>query len=115
MARGRGARYPGPMQVFDLKGLSGTAYRFRHVASPSDLPAHAGNFVLARIGASAATLVLACGTRRSLVELERLWAELTADGEQMFVRLNVSRAVRLAEHDDLVVALKPADVLVERD
>ena len=104
------------MQLLDLKGLSGTAYRFRHVASPAELPAHAGAFVLARpAGSLAATQIAACGTRRSLLELAKLWPDLVADGAQMFVRLNVSRAARLAEHEDLVAALKPAEVLTERD
>jgi hypothetical protein len=103
------------MQVLDLKGLSGTVYRFRHVSNPSDLPVQAGAFVMARIGPSDAADVRACGTRRSLVELAKLWSELTTGGARMFVRLNVSRAARLAEHDDLVGLLKPGDVLTERD
>lgn len=102
------------MQVIDLKGRSGAAYRFRLVADSGELPAHAGNLAIVR-GSGSNLEVLACGTRRSLLELEPAWAELTKDDARVYVRLNVSRTTRLGEHDDLVDALTPSRVMLEAD
>lgn len=56
---------------------------------------------------------MACGTRLSLVELAAAWNALSADGAATYVRLNISRAVRLAEQNDLVASLKPDHVSPE--
>jgi hypothetical protein len=110
----RGALWRCVRAFLDLLGRSGTAYRFRSVTTPDGLPAHAGNFVVARASAGP-VLVVACGTRRSLVELAAPWPGLTATGDAVYVRLNVSRARRLAEHDDLAAALTPLTILLEAD
>lgn len=102
------------MQVIDLKGRSGAAYRFRFVSESSELPAHAGNLAIVR-GSGRDLQVLACGTRRSLIELAPAWDELTSDGARIYVRLNVSRTTRLGEHEDLVDVLSPPRLMLEAD
>jgi hypothetical protein len=102
------------MQVVDVQGRSGATYRFRHAPSSAELPAHAGNFILVESTAGRRN-VLACGTRGSLVELGGPWRELTAGGVEVYIRLNVSRATRQAEHDDLVAQLAPARLMPEAD
>jgi len=91
----------------DISGASGAAYRFRR-ATPADLPVMAGN-LLVMTGASARPKVLFCGAARSLaraapVVTEALKANRNA---RLFVRLNVARAVREAEHADIVAAVAP--------
>ena len=102
------------MSFLDLQGVSGALYRFRRVEDQAALPAHGGNFVTFRPG-QGGRVIPACGTSRSLMDLAARWRELTADGCQLLVRLNVTRAVRLAEHDDLATALNPAKELREPD
>jgi hypothetical protein len=102
------------MQVVDVQGRSGATYRFRHAPSSAELPAHAGNFILVEPSAGRPK-VLACGTRGSLIELAGPWGDLTAGGAEIYIRLNVSRATRQAEHDDLVAQLAPAQLLPEAD
>ncbi len=76
----------------------------------ADLSAHAGNFVRVLSGWPR---IAACGTCLSLVNLESMWPELSAEGASVYVRLNVSRAVRLDEHEDLVSSLKPDQIFPE--
>jgi hypothetical protein len=102
------------MQIFDVEGRSGAAYRFRRAASGAELPAHAGNFVVVDPAARPG-IVLACGTCRSLVELSKPWPDLTTGGAEVYVRLNVNRAARLAEHDDLAARLAPVRLMREAD
>lgn len=91
-------------------GQSGRTYRFRRISEVSELTAHAGNFI--RI-LSGCPRVATCGTCQSLLDLATIWTELSAEGAVVYVRLNVSRAIRAAEHDDLVAALNPADLRPE--
>lgn len=91
----------------DVSGASGAAYRFRR-ATPADLPSMAGNLLVAT-GAATRPRILFCGAARSLaraapVVTETLKANRNA---RLFVRLNVSRAQRDAEHADIVAAVAP--------
>jgi hypothetical protein len=89
----------------DLTGASGTPYRFRRV-DVGDLPTMAGNLVVARGQAE----VLLCGAARSLSRAAPAAAEaLQAHRDaRLYVRLNVARTVREAEHADLVAGVSPA-------
>lgn len=91
----------------DIRGASGAHYRFRRIA-PAELPATAGNLVIAS-GAPGRLKVILCGTSRSLVKAAPTAAEtLKANrNAQLFVRLNVALAVREAEHADIVAATAP--------
>jgi hypothetical protein len=87
--------------VVDLVGASGSTYRFRLVAEGSDPLRIAGNYAWLRPkgeGMSVARLGLTN-------DLSRVRADTPASarrGARLYTRLNVVRAVREAEHADLV-------------
>jgi hypothetical protein len=91
----------------ELQGASGAHYRFRR-AEPSELPAMAGNAVVAT-GAAARPKVLFCGSARSLAQAASTLRETLSahKGARLYVRLNVARTTRDAEHADLVAGLNP--------
>jgi hypothetical protein len=92
----------------DVVGASGTPYRFRRTA-PGDLPPMAGNLVVAS-GPAGRLKVLLCGAARSLSHAAPAAAEaLQANRDaHLYVRLNVARTVREAEHADIVAGVSPA-------
>lgn len=95
------------MDFLDVPGASGTQYRFRR-AEMAELPITAGN-VVAVSGGGPQRRFLLCGAAPSLNRaapaLETALRE-TREAE-LFVRLNVSRATREAEHADIVAAVSP--------
>lgn len=95
------------MDFIDVPGASGTHYRYRR-SSLEELPPTAGNIV-AVVGAPPRRRFLICAAARSLSrarpELEAVLRENR--GARLFVRLNVARAVREAEHADIVAAVAP--------
>jgi hypothetical protein len=99
----------------DVQGASGTPYRFRRIA-PAELPATAGN-VLVAAGNGSRPKVLFCGSTRSLAQAAPRIAETlkAAKSAQLFVRLNVARAVREAEYADILAALAPETQTGELD
>ncbi len=92
----------------DIAGASGSAYRFQRVSGPARLPATAGNFVFVRSNGEGDD-VICCGMTRSLVLAGAAWTSAVEQHQatSIFVRLNVSRSVRAAEHDDIVARQKP--------
>lgn len=94
----------------DLPGASGARYRFRR-AAPAELPPTAGNLVVAT-GQGGRLKVLLCGAARSLSKAAPAAAEaLKASRDaRLYVRLNVARTTREAEHQDIVAAVAPAEV-----
>ncbi len=103
------------MDFLDVPGASGTQYRFRS-ARVGELPATAGNLV-AVIGAPAAHRFLLCAAAPSLSRAAHaIDAALHgAPGVTVFIRLNVARAVREAEHADIVAAVSPDTDLPDLD
>jgi hypothetical protein len=102
------------MQDFiDLQGASGAAYRFRRRApGASHLPT-AGNYVLVQ-EVAAGIKVLMVGTTIDLSLTKPPGPPRAGRKEtHLFTRLNVARAVRAAEHEDLVAQYRPAEVVVE--
>lgn len=93
----------------DVPGASGARYRFRRADAGGELPVNAGNFVAVTEERNARRY-LACGTARSLARAAPAIREALGKGRgaALFIRLNVSRAVRDAEHDDIVAAVAPA-------
>jgi hypothetical protein len=91
----------------DLQGASGAQYRFRR-AHLAELPAMAGNAIVAA-GSPSKLKVLFCGATRSLAGAAPKIGERLAGrrGARLYVRLNVARTTREAEHADLVAGLKP--------
>jgi hypothetical protein len=99
--------------VLDLTGASGAVYRFRLVGDLNDLPVMAGNFVCVR--GDGGGEIVCCGTARSLVQARGVWAAAVKEhkADQLYVRLNVSRSLREAEHEDIVQAARPPLVLTD--
>ncbi len=103
------------MDFLDILGASGASYRYRR-ATLDQLPPTAGN-VVAVISEPSKRRFLVCGAARSLnrvrPELEAiLQANPSAD---LFVRLNVARATREAEHADVAAAVQPDAELPDID
>jgi hypothetical protein len=61
--------------------------------------------------------VVGCASSRSLARSHDDWVRALrqTEADSLYVRLNVSSAVRTAEHDDLVAACKPQLVLTQVD
>jgi hypothetical protein len=102
------------MQDFlDLKGASGALYRFRlWPEGASHLPI-AGNYVVIQETA-AGFKVLAVGASMNLSQA-RVGGPSRGrrKAAHYYTRLNVSRAARTSEHEDLVAQYKPALVVAE--
>lgn len=94
----------------DVRGASGTVYRFRR-SSLSDLPVGAGN-LLAVTGSGSSRTMFVCATARSLTRAAQEVRQALTDHPQavIYVRLNVARATREAEHADIVAASEPAKI-----
>lgn len=94
--------------IFDFQGESGSLYRFRQIPEPQFLPGAGGNFICARQETNGVTVV-ACGAsadlRHALHICEASIREQLAD--RIFIRLNVSAAVRRAEFADLTARYQP--------
>ena len=93
----------------DLRGASGTFYRFRLWPEGGTHPPIAGNYIVLRDEASGLKVLLAGVTS----DLSQAAAECRRQraGEpdaRLYTRLNVARAVRTAEHEDIVAEHKPA-------
>ena len=94
---------------FDFQGESGALYRFRQIPEPQFLPGSGGNFICARQekdGVSVVTCGAASDLRQALRLCEKAIREQLAD--RIYIRLNVSGAVRAAEHADIAARYKPA-------
>jgi hypothetical protein len=99
------------MQDFiDLTGASGTPYRFRIWPDGAAHLPIAGNYVV--VGASAkGVAVLLVGATNDLTQARAERARVARRGATyLFTRLNVARAQRAAEHEDLVAAYPSAVV-----
>ena len=87
------------MEFIDIRGASGSAYRFRRWPAAGRHPPIAGNFVIV---AEESRDVLALGV---IDDLSRAPALLQDGSRQagLFTRLNISRRTREAEHADLAL------------
>jgi len=95
--------------TFDFEGQSGALYRFRQIPEPQFLPGSGGNFICARQeagGVSVVTCGAASDLRHALNLCEAAIREQLAD--RIYIRLNISGAVRRAEHEDLTARYQPA-------
>ena len=108
-------RYAGAMKTYvDIRGASGGAYRFQNVAALSKMPASAGNFVLVSdlVNSDAVTC---CGSALSLARAPLASISQDHGNLPVFVRLNISRSVRVSELEDIVARHRPKKVLAELD
>jgi hypothetical protein len=92
-------------EFIDLQGASGAAYRFRLWPEGRGHQPIAGNYVCVRANPSAPG-GYAVAHVGECMDLSRIHAELPKHlrgGEvQVYTRLNVARALRTAEHEDLL-------------
>ena len=91
----------------DLTGASGATYRFRRRAVAGDHLPIAGNFALVTIVDGKVTVT----TLGKSNDLSRLVAPTEPPEAQVYTRLNVARAIRTSEHDDLAAAYPAAEVI----
>ena len=91
----------------DLTGASGATYRFRLRAVAGDHLPIAGNFALVTIVDGKVTVT----TLGKSNDLSRLVAPTDPPEAQVYTRLNVARAIRTSEHDDLAAAYPAAQVV----
>lgn len=94
--------------LLDIEGASGALYRFRVHDTDRELPATAGNYLFIRRDGEAIQVV-GCGEAQSLMSARPLWAEAVAEhgAEKLYLRLNVARAHRVGEHEDIVAKHRP--------
>jgi hypothetical protein len=85
------------MDFVDLKGASGTAYRFRRWPMAGAHPPIAGNYALLAAGTHR---LIEVGVLDDLSQAPRLLADRVQRGA-LYTRFNVARAYREADHDDL--------------
>jgi len=107
--------YLEPMKTYvDISGASGGTYRFQNVAALSKMPASAGNFVLVSdvVNSDAVTC---CGSALSLARAPLDTIAKDHGNLPVFVRLNISRSVRVSELEDIVARHRPKRVLAELD
>lgn len=88
------------MEFVDLQGASGQTYRFRKWPPTGHHLPIAGNYALVL---TRTREVVALGLVDNLAELRRELGDL-ATGVAIYTRLNVSRALREADHLDLAAA-----------
>jgi hypothetical protein len=97
----------------DLQGASGALYRFRRWPEGAAHLPIAGNYVVIQETASGFK-VLAVGASMNLsLERQAPAGRGRRKPTHYYTRLNVSRAARTFEHEDLVAHYKPAEVAAE--
>jgi hypothetical protein len=96
-------------EFVDLRGASGTFYRFRLWPEGGAHPPIAGNYIVLREDANGPKVLLAGVTSdlsQAATESKKQMAKTPE--ARLYTRLNVARAVRTAEHEDLVAEHRPA-------
>jgi len=87
------------MDFIDIRGASGTAYRFRRWPQTGVHPPIAGNIVLVAAGTRK---LIEVGMLDDLSQAPFVLAERLT-GADLFTRFNVSRANRESEHADMAL------------
>lgn len=95
----------------ELAGKSGARYRYTPLQEERFLPPAGANFVIAKLGKDGAATVIYAGETDNLAN--QTWRQALEKARQtdrdaaILTRLNVTRAVRKAEQDDLVEEHQP--------
>lgn len=91
----------------DLQGASGAAYRFRLWPAGADHQPIAGNYACVRVD-GADFEVISVGETLDLSGVpDALSRKVREATTHIYTRLNVARATRCAEHEDLVARHQP--------
>lgn len=92
----------------DLQGASGATYRFRLWPDGAPHVPTGGNYVCVRQAADGLAVVL-LGETNDLSQAQSDWPKALRRGAtRVYTRLNVSRAIRTAEHQDLAARYEGA-------
>lgn len=104
------------MQDFiDLEGASGARYRFRLWPDGAPHTPVGGNYVYVRAD-EAGVKVLQIGETNDLSKARGAWATAAKRGAtHVMTRLNVSRAIRSAEHQDIAAKYANQGAKVQAD
>ena len=94
--------------LIDLTGASGATYRFRRVPDGHAQQRIAGNYALLKARANGFT-VRYVGATNDLTQARAECPPELLKGAQLYVRLNVPRAAREAEHADLQANYAPEE------
>lgn len=99
-------------EFVELRGASGAAYRFRAWPESDHHTPTAGNFAVLAFDAQGGVTIVALGVSSDLSRAKALAQDaLTGSSGHLFTRLNVSRALRDTEHEDLLAAQPSAQTL----
>lgn len=96
---------------YELLGKSGARYRYTPLEEDRFLPSQAANFVIARVSKDGSAALIYAGETDNLAS--QAWrdalAKARADypGAKILTRLNVTRAIREAERNDLIEEHQP--------
>jgi hypothetical protein len=96
---------------YELLGASGARYRYLPLEEDRFLPSQAANFVIARVAKDGSASLIFAGETDNLAN--QAWrdtlAKARADypGAKILTRLNVTRAIREAERNDLIEQHQP--------
>ena len=109
----RRARQPSicrrPVIFVELSGASGATYRFRPWADAGQAP-NGGNFAVVE-RADGKIAVHLIGVTNDLSKARAYVLDAGLSDEDLFIRLNVARAARRLEYDDLVAHYEPRHAL----
>jgi hypothetical protein len=98
-------------EFVDLRGASGTFYRFRLWPEGGAHPPIAGNYIVLREEANGLKVMLAGMTSDLSQAPSECRKTLAKDPDaRLFTRLNVARALRSSEHEDIVAEHRPVVV-----
>lgn len=95
-------------ELLDLKGASGSVYRFHLIRDDGKVPAEGGNYVYVRRTDEDASVIF-CGVSDTLHDSKEHWGRASGEfgATAIYVRRNITRSQREREHDDIVAHYQP--------
>lgn len=95
--------------AIDLKGASGTTYRFMRVRNDRPLSPMGGNYVYARGEGNDCEVVFLGEAPNLMTGARELWDRAVREhgASELFMRLNVTGRVRQAEQGDILSSFTP--------
>ena len=97
-------------EIIEIEGASGRFYRFIRGSSLST-PSDAGNFVF--VTKETPSSIVCSGTTADLSLAAKFWNEVSAPETRFYIRRNVTKTMRQAEHDDICLKHSPEMVVFE--
>jgi len=99
-------------EIIEIEGASGRSYRFMRGSLVSTL-SDAGNFVFVTKGNPSS--IVCSGTTADLSLAVTFWNGVPTPETHFYIRRNVTKAMRQAEHDDICLKHGPEMVVFEFD